>query len=269
MAKISVNVTGNHSEKASATHHTVQPSTTFSRKYVRRPDIAPRAARVAPAQRTAPTPVSAPKVAKPVVKPVSNPALSAKEAKDKAVKSALRSVATMERADEKAPKVEDVKSKKIKSKKKTRRLILALACSAATVGLLTLFINANMPDISVRVAAIQTGIEAKYPTYVPRGYSLSSVVSEKDGEITMRFKGEGDKTFDLTEQNSTWDSTALLNNFVKVTYAGDYITLREQGITIYLYGSEAAWVNGGIFYRISAHGESLTKEQIRNLVVSL
>lgn len=265
MAKISVNVTGNHSERASATHRTVQPSTTFSRKYVSRP-AAPKVAKT-----TAPAMKAAKPAAKvvPAARPVANPALSAKEAKDKAVKSALRSVATMERADEQAPKVTDVKSKKIKSKKKTRRLILALACSAATVGLLALFINANMPDISVRVAAIQTGIEAKYPTFVPRGYSLSSVVSDKEGEITMRFVADGDKTFELTEQNSTWDSTALLNNFVKVTYAGDYITLREQGITIYVYGSEAAWVNGGVFYRIVAHGDSLTKEQIRNLVVSL
>lgn len=288
MAKIKVNVSGSGTSArprpaaSSATHRTLQTSTTLSRRYVKRPDIARPAARPAtkPVAKAAPrvaTPVAAPKAmpaAAPKAAPIAakSPALSAKEAKDKAVQSALRSVATMERKDkaaatEKAPA--DVKTKKIKGKKKTRRVILALACSAATVGLLAFFINANMPDISVRVAALQTGIEASYPTYIPRGYSLKSVTSEKSGQIMMRFENEEGASFKLEESNSTWDSTALLNNYVKVNFSGDYTTLREQGITIYVYGSDAVWVNGGIFYHISAKNTNLSKEQIRNLVVSM
>lgn len=286
MAKITVKVSGNDTPSArprpaasSATHRTLQTSTTFSRKYVKRPNVSRSAtrpaARPAAAPKASATAVTATAAAaRPAAAPVAakSPALSAKEAKDKAVKSALRSVATMERADkvaatEKAPA--DVKAKKIKGKKKVRRIILALTCSAATVGLLAFFINANMPDISVRVAAIQTGIEATYPTYIPRGFSMKSVTSEKSGQITMRFESDEGKSFKLEETNSTWDSTALLNNYVKVNGSGDYTTLREQGITIYLYGADAAWVNGGIFYHLSAKGANLSKEQIRNLVVSL
>ncbi|MBQ3305823.1 DUF4367 domain-containing protein [Candidatus Saccharibacteria bacterium] len=277
MAKITVNVSGKQTPAparprpatSSATHRTLQPSTTFSRKYVRRPDISRPAARPAAAKAARPAGAVRPASAgRPAAK---SPALSAKEAKDKAVKSAMRSVATMERADKvaAAEKVPDVKTKKIKGKKKVRRVILALACSAATVGLLAFFINANMPDISVRVAAIQTGIEASYPTYIPRGYSLKSVTSEKSGQIVMRFENDEGKNFALEEAKSTWDSTALLNNYVKVEFSGEYTTLREQGITIYVYGSEAAWVNGGIFYHLSAKSANLSKEQIRNLVVSL
>ena len=137
----------------------------------------------------------------------------------------------MERKDkaaaaEKAPA--DVKTKKIKGKKKVRRVILALTCSAATVGLLAFFINANMPDISVRVAALQTGIEASYPTYIPRGYSLKSVTSEKSGQITMRFENEEGANFKLEESNSTWDSTALLNNYVKVEFSGNYQCVPDE-----------------------------------------
>lgn len=266
MAKITVKVSGSDAPStrprpaaSSMTHRTLQPSTTLSRRYVTRPDIARR-------------PTTAKKAPTATAAAAKSPAASAKEAKDKAVQSALRSVATMERKDkvtatEKAPA--DVKTKKIKGKKKVRRVILALACSTATVGLLAFFINANMPDISVRVAALQTGIEASYPTYIPRGYSLKSVTSEKNGQITMHFENEEQKSFKLEETNSTWDSTALLNNYVKAEFSGDYTTLREQGITIYVYGSDAVWVNGGIFYHISAPGNTLSKEQIRNLVVSI
>ena len=45
--------------------------------------------------------------------------------------------------------------------------------------------------------------------------------------------------------------------------------MKEQGITIYAGGPDAAWVNGGIVFKIRASGTYLTKEQIRNLVVSL
>ena len=238
---------------SAAAHSMVQTSTTYARKYVRRP-----------------TPMSDVRPMKKIV--AKTPAISAKEAKDRAVKSALRSVATMENAEKRA--VEDgsaaklAKPTKIKSKKKVRRIVFAVFCSAATVGLLAFFINTNMPDISVRVAAMQTGIEATYPTYVPRGYSLNSVTSEKTGQIVMRFTDGGDNAFRLEEENSTWDSTALLNNYVKPTF-GEYATLREQGVTIYIHGGDAAWVNGGIFYQIRTQGEALTKEQIRNLVTSL
>ncbi|MBQ6355164.1 hypothetical protein IJJ18_01970 [Candidatus Saccharibacteria bacterium] len=266
---------------SSATHNTLQSSTAFSRKYVCRPVAPNRVSDIRPVKAARPKAVLpkavSPKAASPkaaslkATSPkVTSPAVAAKEAKDRAVKSALRSVATMENAEKKAVEegVKATKPTKIKTKKKTRRLVFAVLCSAATVALLALFINANMPDISVRVAAMQTGIEASYPTYIPRGYSLNSVTSEKTGQITMHFSNGDGNSFRLVEENSTWDSTALLNNYVKPDF-GDFATLREQGVTIYTHATEAAWVNGGIFYRISAQGEALTKEQIRNLVTSL
>ena len=144
-----------------------------------------------------------------------------------------------------------------------------MICSAATVGALVAFVNINMPDISVRVAAMQTGIEATYPTFIPRYYSLANVESDKDGIVTMRFNGPDGASFTLSEEKSTWDSNALLNNYVKKYYPSDYTTLREQGITIYTRGENAAWVNGGLLYKIESTGKYLTKEQIRNIATSL
>ncbi len=209
---------------------------------------------------------------------------TAKELKDRAIEQAMRSVATMNTSgviasEQITPKeTKPVKSKfETKSKMKSaksmstgngKRFVLAFACAAACVAALAFFVNANMPDISVRVAAMQTGIEAAYPSYVPREYSLSNILSE-NGKITMEFSKAGGDKFTLTEEKSSWDSTALLNNYVKPNWQDDYVTTREQGITIYIKNSDATWVNGGILYHLESSNNNLTKKQINSIAVSL
>ncbi|MBQ3309416.1 hypothetical protein IJG78_01930 [Candidatus Saccharibacteria bacterium] len=187
-----------------------------------------------------------------------------KSASDKVLKSAIRNVATMEQKTD----TEEMHGE-FRKKRKGGRIILALTCSALTVAALFAFVHFNMPDISVKVAAMQTGIEASYPDIVPRGYSLSNVSSDKDGEIVMTFEDSESNSFTLSEENSTWDSTALLNNYVKKNYNGDYTTMREQGITIYIDSDSSTWVNGGILYKVKSRGKLLTKEQLKNLATSL
>lgn len=180
---------------------------------------------------------------------------------EKVLKSALRNVASMNEPEE--------MPKKFNKKRRARRVVFALFCSALTVSALVAFVHFNMPDLSVRVAAMQTGIEATYPSFIPRNYSLSNVSSDKEGEVVMYFNGPDGANFSLSEEKSTWDSTALLNNYVKKNYPSDYITMREQGITIYVRGDKACWVNGGLLYNIHTSGKNLTKEQIRNIATSL
>lgn len=238
---------------SSATHRGVQRSTTLSRKYVKRPTrvLDFKAPKKAPkkVEITEPVVEKTVKIAK---KPTSV---------DQAAKSVLKDVATMEEPE--------LSKTAFKKKHKSHRFALAFACSLLTVGGLAAFVHFNMPDISVRVAAMQSGIEANYPSFVPRNYSLSNVTSDKEGQITMYFTGPENSGFTLTEEKSTWDSTAVLNNYVKKYFETDYSTLKEQGITIYAGGADAAWVNGGILYKLKATGTYLTKEQIRNIVVSL
>ena len=149
------------------------------------------------------------------------------------------------------------------------RVVLALSCAAAAVFAIVYFVNLNMPDISMRVAAMQTGIDASYPSYVPRDFSLSDITSES-GKVVLNFKNAstGD-AFSLIEEQSSWDSSALLANFVKDEYGDNYTTVREQGLTIYVSGSDAAWVNGGVVYKIDTTAGSLTKKQINTIATSL
>lgn len=188
---------------------------------------------------------------------------------DRTMLRAMRSVATMNDSP-----TDSTRSKKkrevVRTHKKSggKRFLIAFGCATACVGAFFYFISSNMPDISVRVAALQTGIEAAYPSYIPRGYSLGDVASE-DGKIGMKFNGPDGASFTLVEEKSSWDSAALERNLVKPTWSDKYSTTHEQGITIYICGSDAAWVNGGILYRISSTNDNLTKKQLRNIVVSL
>ena len=284
--------------QSTVAHRRVKASTTLNRKYVRRPAKKPDAARgaevevaikrspkirhfdITPVETVAPVQEEPIKPAeKHVIQVVTNnrmkersganvPAVrkaTAKELKDQAIKKALA-------ASSKA--VEKDNAKKAKAEKKAKlhfgigRVVLALSCAAAVVFAIVYFVGTNMPDISMRVAAMQTGINASYPGYVPREFSLSDIGSE-EGKVTLNFRSGDNKTFSLAEESSSWDSNALLNNYVKPTYGEDYSIVREQGLTIYMNGSNAAWVNGGVVYKLSASPDTLTKKQIRSIAVSL
>ena len=188
---------------------------------------------------------------------------------DRAILSASAVLSNMQKHEQAEKPAAPKMAHEFKKKSKAGRIFLALICSGATVAALVAFVHFSIPDLSVRVAAIQTGIDATYPSFVPRGYNLSNVTSDKEGVVVMTFSGPDGASFTMSEEKSTWDSTALLNNYVKKTYPNDFTTLREQGITIYVRGEKASWVNGGLLYKIDATGKYLTKEQIRNIATSL
>ena len=146
------------------------------------------------------------------------------------------------------------------------RAILATACITTAIFAVAYFVNMASADMSLQVAATQSGINAKYPT-APRGYELSDVTSSS-GRVLMHYKSsEGE--FGLTEESSNWDSEALLNNYIKSKYDNDYTVVREQGLTLYMGNSWEAWVNGGILYKLDIISGSLTKKQMKSIATSL
>lgn len=187
---------------------------------------------------------------------------------DRALERTLRSVATMNETTKNTKSAKKRRSAKVRKKGGFARFMIAFGCAAGCIAGIAYLVGSNIPDISVQVAAMQTGIEASYPTYVPREYSLGDISSE-DGRLTMRFNGPDDQTFTITEEKSSWDSSALQRNYVEPTWGEDFTTTHEQGITIYISGSDAAWVNGGILYKIDASTNNLSKKQLRNIVTSL
>ncbi|MBR3131469.1 DUF4367 domain-containing protein [Candidatus Saccharibacteria bacterium] len=281
---------------SSASHRRTQRSTTLNRKYVKRPEkvaaidsVAKRRAedlkrRQALADKINRERLASLKAGKTLREAAATPAATgsksspisvtieknlitspktekAKAVKDSAVKSALKSVATIE-AENATPAITSKRSLGAK------KLLLAFGCAALVVGAVGYFVSVNTPDISVRVAAMQTGIDATYPTYVPRGYSLSDIVSE-DKKISMTFSDSESGSFTISEEKTSWDNDTLEASYVKSTWGNNYTSVREQGITIFIAGSDAAWINGNILYKINASGNNLTKKQIKSIVTSL
>lgn len=303
-------------KNSSATHRSVQKSTTLNRKYVKAPSapseaelidsVAKRRAedlkrrqaladkinreRLAAMRSNAGVRANAPVAPVPPVAPAAVPApspspkplsatiekslvasgkptkeeRSAKEIKDSAIKNALKSVSSLDTEEASTP------APTISAKKNfgAKKLALALGCAALAVGVVAYFVSTNTPDLSVRVAAMQSGIDASYPAYVPRGYSLSDIVSEEN-KLSMTFSASDGNSFELVEEKSAWDNETLEENYVKSTWGNNYTSVREQGITIYISASDATWVNGGLLYKLNASGNNLTKKQIKSIVVSL
>lgn len=126
----------------------------------------------------------------------------------------------------------------------------------------------NMPSLSVRVAAAAAGINASYPDYHPDGYSLNGPVAYNQGQVSMQFAANaGPQNFTIHQTKSSWDSAAVLDNYVSPKAGSSYITYSERGLTIYTFNGNAAWVNGGILYTIEGDAP-LSSEQIRHIATS-
>ena len=187
---------------------------------------------------------------------------SAKKLTNRARQSSKALMSAMK--EETKPKFTPVMIKKPKVSKK--HLIFAVASSICCMGVLYATLKFSMPDISAKVAAAQNG--ASYPSFVPRDFIASSASFQKN-TFSLEFVGPNKTRFTLDQEKLPWDSNALLNNYVKPTWGEQYDTIREQGLTIYMYQSNAAWVNGGTVYKLNTTSGSLSKKQLKNIITSL
>ena len=154
-------------------------------------------------------------------------------------------------------------------KRKGSRFASVASATLAVFLLAGYFTYINMPTLSVKLAASQAGIAASYPQYRPSGYSLNGPVAFIDGQVTMNFAANaGPQKFALNQTKSTWDSTALLTNYVEPQSSGEYATYNDSGLTIYTYDNKAAWMNNGILHTIDGSAP-LSNDQIRSIATSM
>lgn len=180
---------------------------------------------------------------------------TAREMKDEALKVALAKPSTSS---------EPLKRRFALHKKSVILLVIAsLILMAAAV---TYF---SFPGFSAQIAAVRAGIKATYPKYHPDGYRIELPITYSDGKVVMKFNAStGSSSFTLTQTESSWDSSAVLDNIVRPKVKEEYLTNQEQGLTIYTYKGNAAWVNGGILYTVEGDAP-LTGEQLRKIATSL
>lgn len=127
----------------------------------------------------------------------------------------------------------------------------------------------NVPNLAMRVAAARAGFGATMPAYSPSGFAFKGPVQYSAGQVAVSFSSNTDeRAYKLTQQTSSWSSDSLLNNFVAVG-GKEYQTYQDRGRTIYIYdGSNATWVNGGVWYHIQGKSD-LTSDQLVRIASSL
>lgn len=127
----------------------------------------------------------------------------------------------------------------------------------------------NLPNLNMRLASSKAGFSAKMPDYKPSGFSYGKL-SYAPGTVTVDFNASDNsgEQFSLSQKTSSWDSQALLYNFV-TTKDKTYQTYERAGRTVYLYGTDAAtWVDNGVWYTIDGGG-SLNKQELIDVATSI
>lgn len=127
--------------------------------------------------------------------------------------------------------------------------------------------QANYPAMALKLAGMRSGVNVAIPAYLPTGWSLSRQVSASDGTISYKV-AKGGQSFNVTEQQTQWDSQALLEQYV-LPKTSDYLALQAEGLTIYVYGdNQAAWVSNGMVHKLEGqHG--LSQDEIIRIATSL
>lgn len=257
-------ITTHHTKAASAAavHHAARPAAHPQvRRFAPHPVDAVKSMDIAPVAHphvTKAHAASAAKAATPVKKQIAVSHVPAAEVKRSAIETA---VAHAEHTPAKTHKTPFWQQK--------QRVTGIVAATFAIVLLGGYFTYLNMPSLSVRVAAAQAGINASYPDYRPDGYALNGPVTYSDGRVSMNFKANSNEAnFTVSQSKSSWNSDAVLDNYVQPRAGQDYLPYTERGLTIYTYNNNAAWVNGGILYTIEGDAP-LSSEQIRRIATSL
>lgn len=153
-----------------------------------------------------------------------------------------------------------------------KKIALALACAAVIVAGIVYIVDSSSPNVSKKVVAMQNGINAIYPKYIPRGYGSSPVdIMSENGKIMMSYKNpETGDSFSVVEEASEWTDAELYENYVKDEFGSDYVKVEESGITIYIKNGNtaAAWMDGKVLIKLNVSTGSLTRKQITTIATT-
>ncbi|MDR1033119.1 MAG: hypothetical protein LBL84_03885 [Candidatus Nomurabacteria bacterium] len=191
-------------------------------------------------------------------KPVVKRHLTATEIKQRDITDAFKRIAESQA---------DAQQEKKAKRRFTRKRLAGVLSGAFAILLLAGYLTyLSVPAISVRIAAIQSGVDVSYPGYKPIGYDMNGLATVRDDSVAMEFSSQGN-SYTITQQKSSWDSSAVLDNYVQREWGSNYEVSKERGLTIYRSGGKAAWVNGGVFFRID--GPESLSDQIEKIAISM
>lgn len=153
------------------------------------------------------------------------------------------------------------------SQRMSRRMRIGIIVAASIV-IIGAVVWVNLPTLSVKLAAAQSGVDAQLPHFTPDGYTMALPVDAETNRVAMTFTSRQTNTkYTLTQEKSPWDSQAV-RLMVEAESNGQFLTTQDRGLTIYTYGENAAWVNKGILYKITGDSE-LSSDIILRIANSL
>jgi hypothetical protein len=146
----------------------------------------------------------------------------------------------------------------------SKRAISLSSAILAAVLLLGFFTVQNVPNLSMRLAATRAGFDAQMPGYQPSGFGFKGPINYSPGNVTITFKSNSDgRYYDVKQQASNWNSDALLSNYI-VEEGKTYQTYLDRGRTLFIYdGSNATWVDDGVWYQVEGDSDLTTDQLIR------
>jgi hypothetical protein len=122
------------------------------------------------------------------------------------------------------------------------------------------------PHIELRIASFQAGFQASMPEYQLEGYERSPIRNEH-GQVVMSYHF-GSNHYQITQQPSNWNSQALYDGVVAGASTEPPKIIQSKGRVVYVYGSNASWVDRGVRYDITGNAP-LTPEDIRAVIDSM
>jgi hypothetical protein len=156
----------------------------------------------------------------------------------------------------------------IKLNRRTRFASVASTCAALILlgGYLTYI---NLPNLSIRVAAANAGIDASLPRYQPDGYHIHGPIAYSDGQVNLNYQQNGTgQTYSIIQKATDWDPQVTLDNYVAPESHNHYQIHSTEGLTVYTYDNKAVWVNGGILHVLDGN-VGLSGQQIEHIAVSM
>lgn len=154
------------------------------------------------------------------------------------------------------------------TKKTSRKTKLARITASATIiiALSGFTLWTQRPNIELRLASWQAGFSASMPKYTLEGYQRT-FTRQEHGQIIIAYRS-GDRHYRITQQSSGWNSQTLKEQEVAGTGTKNLQTIESKGRLVYLYDSNASWVDGGVRYDITGDAP-LTADDIAAIIDSM
>ncbi len=185
-----------------------------------------------------------------------------KVSEEKSVASDIKRALIAEQFDQPLDNKSRRRNEKRAAKLSKRRRFAMPSIVTAALAVLVLggyFTYANMPDISVRIAANRAGIDTKAP-YTPDGYSIDGPVAYAPGQITIIYKSNaGANGYSIVGQKGI-DATTPDDSA--------YDTLNAGNTTVYRQGDQITWSSDGVSYTLNDNGY-LSDDQIEHIAQSV